>query len=161
MRARGYNIGMKTFKFKYSITVWILLSLVLCLSIGGLAWNVWGAIEYLGLDTTKMISSFLTSALCLLLAVVCASVMLFGKYVVGQGAFVCCFGLIKSKYDIKDITAIILFKKSNRLVMYFGQKKYSVVLIDDSCYQDFVLAVREQNKEVVYDVKIEGEDTPN
>ena len=152
---------MKTFKLKYSLTIWILLSVVLCLSIGGLAWNVWSAIEYLGPDTTKTISSFLTSALCLLLAVVCASVMLFGRYVVGKGAFVCCFGLIKSKCDVKDITAIILFKKCNRLVMYFGEKKFSVILIDEQYYQDFILAVREQNKDVVYDVKIEGEDTPN
>ena len=87
--------------------------------------------------------------------------MLFGRYVVKKDAFISCFGIIKSKYDIKDITAIILFKKSNRLVAYFGEKKYAVILISPEFYEDFVLALREQNKAIVYDVKIEGEDTPD
>ena len=152
---------MKTFKFKYTLTVWILLALVLCLSLAGLSWNVWGAIEYFGLNTVKTVSSILTSALCLILAVVCGGVILFGRYVVKKDALVCCFGVIKSKYDINEMTAVILFKKSNRLVAYFGEKKYAVILISPDSYEDFVLAVREQNKAIVYDVKIDGEDTPD
>ena len=151
---------MKSFRFKFSLTIWILLGVVLALSVLGLAWNIWSAVEYIGINTVKVVSSFLTGALCLLLACVSLSIMLYGKYVVKDKQLISYFGFIKSKFSLSEMTAIILFKKSNKLVAYFGEKKYMVIVISQDCYESFVLAVREQNKAIVYDVQIEGEDTP-
>lgn len=152
---------MKSFRFKYSTLVWVLLSLVLALSLCGLVWNVFSIIEYAGLNTIKVLSASVLTALCLLLTIVSVSIMLYGKYVIKGDTLYTYFGIIRSKLEISKITQIIHFKKSDKLVAYFNQKDFIIILIAPAFYDAFTLALREVNKAIIYDNKIEGEDTPN
>ena len=152
---------MKTFKFKYSPVIWILLIIVLALSIVGLGWNVFSAVEFWGINTTKTISAVLTCALCAFLGFVSASIMLCGKYVVTKDAIVSYMGIIKSVFPLDEITEITHFKKSDKLVVYFKPDKFVVIVIDPSLYADFIASVRSQNPSIGYDCQIDGEDTPD
>ena len=69
------------------------------------------------------------------------------------------FVFFKAKYKIKDIVCISLFKKSNKLVVYFLEQSYTVIVIDENLYDDFVLSLRKVNQEIIYDTRIDGEDT--
>lgn len=151
---------MKKFRFEYSKLVWILLSLVLVLVAIGITWNIFNLIEYSFAGAFKIVSYSLIVALLTLLLVIVISVMLCSKYVVKDGFVHSYIGIFKNKTDVKDISCFVLFKKSNKLVVYYKDNKYSVVLLSPNDYDDFVLAVREFNHEIAFRTEIDGEETP-
>ena len=151
---------MKSYKFKFSTTIWVLLAFVFILSVAGAVWNIFSIIEYVNVNNLKVITGAITCLLCLALTVISLSVILYGKYVIKNGELISYMGVIRSKYPLKTVKEITLFKKSNKLVMYFEDGKYTVIVISPELYESFVLSVREQNKSIIYNEKIEGEDTP-
>ena len=86
--------------------------------------------------------------------------MLGSKYVVKDGFVYVWFGLFLSKTDVKDISCFVHFKKSNKLVVYFNDNKYAVIMLSPDKYDDFVLAVREFNQQIAFRTEIDGEETP-
>ena len=150
----------KIFKFKYSTLVWVLLAVVGVLAISGLVWNIYALLETAMLTTIKIISHSLLILLTLLLCVFALSVAVYGRYVLTNKYFIQYFGLIKTKTPLDEIVQVTHFKKSNKLVAYFKDEKYTVIVIDPCFYSDFIIALRELNPSVVYDVQIDGEDTP-
>ena len=151
---------MKSFRFKYSSTVWVLLFLVLILSVAGVLWNVFNLIEYSWAGTFKIAVYTLLVIMTGALTILVLSLMVYGKYVIKNNCLYTCFGVFKNKTPIKEIIQITHFKKSDKLVMYFNDNKYTVVVIAKENYEQFVLAVREVNPSVIYNAKIDGEDTP-
>jgi hypothetical protein len=151
---------MKKFRFKYPVSVWVLLALVLVLAVAGLIWNVYNFITYLPIDLVKGVLYGVIVLLNAFLCVLGVSVAVYGYYVVKNDALYAYFGIIPSKYEIMDIVEITHFKKSDKLVAYFKDGKYAVIVIDKADYDQFVLAVREINRQIIFDKKIEGEDTP-
>ena len=152
---------MKKFRFKYTLAVWVLLISTLILSLAGLVWNIFGFIEYLWAGVTKIIGQACIILFNLALAVLDLSILTYGYYVVKDENLICYFGLIKTIYALEDIIAVTHFKKSNKLVIYFKDKKYTVIVISPESYGDFIGAIRSKNPQIVYDAKIDGEDTPN
>ncbi len=151
---------MKSFKFRYSIAVWVLLGLLIALATAGLIWNIYNIIAFWGNDWLKVATFTAICALALVLIVFGVSVAVYGRYVVKGGTLISYFGLLKTKYDIEDIVEITHFKKSNKLVTYFTDQTFTVIVIDQSEYTDFVMAIREVNPKITYDTQIDGEDTP-
>ena len=152
---------MKQFKFKYSILVFVLLFVTLGLSISGVVWNIFNVISFAKIgNTLKAVSSSIIAVLALILSVVVLSVVFYGRYVVKDGYLYTYFGFFKTKTPVNEITGITHFKKSNKLVVYFCTDEFTVIVIAPERYDDFILALREENKAIVYDAKIDGEDTP-
>ena len=141
---------MHSFRFKYSIAVWVLLSLVLALTAGGIVWNIFNLIEYSWAGAFKIIiySVIIALTACLFVFDFCA--MVYGRYVIKNGFLYTCFGLIKSKVELGAVTQITHFTSSNKLVVYFSDQKYSVVVIPPERYDDFIKAVRENNHAILY-----------
>lgn len=151
---------MKSFKFKYTPMVWVLLAIVLLLSIAGLCWNVFNLVNYLWAGTFKIVTYSLLIALTGALCVLVVSVIIYGRYKIKNGALYTYFGIFHNKTDINEIVEITHFKKSDKLVVYFSDQKYSVIVIDSKEYDEFVLAVRSVNSHVIFDTRIDGEDLP-
>ena len=149
---------MKKFRFKYSPLVWVLICLVILLCAGGFAWNVFNLTKGNLSKTFNLISYSFLCVVTFLLTVFAISLLVYGKYVIKDGKLYTYFGFIRSKIDISDIVCVTLFKKSNKLVIYLKEQCYSVIVISPDDYNDFVLSLREQNKEIYYDTKIDGED---
>ena len=153
---------MKKFRFKYSPTVWVLLIAVLLFSVGGLVWNIFNLVElYSFKKTINIISYALIILITFLLTVFVLSVIFYGNYVIKGETLLVYFGFFKTKYKIEDIVCISHFKKSNKLVVYFAEQTYTVIVIDQSFYDDFVLSIRKINPKIIYDTKIDGEDIAN
>ncbi len=151
---------MKKFNFKYSTTVWVLLVLILLLCGAGLLWNVFNLTQYV-FYVSKIILYSILILINLFLVVLVISVMLYGKYVIEEKYLYAYFGFIRSKIEISNIVEITHFKKSDKLVIYFKDAKYTVIVISPEYYDDFILAIRNINKSIFYDVKVDGEDTPD
>lgn len=151
---------MKSFRFRYSNTVWILLSLVLVLSLTGLIWNIFNLIEFLPTGSYKVGTYSIIVALTALLTVLVVSVMVYGRYVIKDGKLYSYFGFIRSKMEINDIICLTHFKKSDKLVAYFKDGTYTVIVISPDFYEEFISSVRKVNPSILYDAKIDGEDTP-
>lgn len=151
---------MKKFRFKYSPLVWVLLAVVLALAIAGLVWNVLNLIDCLPLGATKLTINVVLVVINALFLAFVVSVMVYGKYVVKEDKIVCYLGIVRSTYKIKDVVEITHFKKSDKLVVYFDNSNYTVIVINPALYDKFILAVRDKNKRIVYDTKIDGEELP-
>ena len=153
---------MKKFRFKYAPSVWALLIVVLLLSVGGLVWNIFNLVEFYSLKNTfNLVSYAIIILITLLLTIFVLSVIFYGNYVI-KGDFLCVyFGFFKTKYNIEDIVCISLFKKSNKLVAYFKDQTYTVIVIEESLYDDFVLSIRKLNQKIIYNTRFDGEDIAN
>ncbi len=151
---------MKKFRFEYSKTVWLLLTLVVLLLFTGIGWNVFNLIEYSFAGAFKIVIYALLVFFLVLLTVIVISVMVASKYVVKNGFLQVWLGVFMSKVDVKDISCFVLFKKSNKLVAYYEGDRYTVILISPDKYEAFVLAVREQNPAIAFRTEIDGEETP-
>jgi DNA mismatch repair ATPase MutS len=80
--------------------------------------------------------------------------------VIKDGYLYTYFGFVKNKTPVSEIVEVTKFKKSNKLVVYFSTEEYTVIVIAPEFYDEFVMAIRNANKSIVYDARIEGEDTP-
>ena len=151
---------MKKYKFCYSLTVWLLLALVTVLSMIGLAWNIFNLVVTIKTGGFKVLSYSIIIVLTAFLLIFALSVALYGKYVIKSGFVYSYFGFVRSKFAISEVTEITHFKKSDKLVLYFKDNSYTVIVISPEFYNDFVLSLREQNKAIIFSAKIDGEDTP-
>ena len=153
---------MKKFRFKYAPSVWVLLAIVLLLSVAGLIWNIFNLLEFLALNNSfKVVSSAIISIVCLFLTIFVLSVLFYGNYLIKGDFLYNNFGFFRSKFKVEDIVCISLFKKSNKLVTYFLDQTYTVIVIDENLYDDFVVSLRKVNQKIIYDTRIDGEDIAN
>ncbi len=153
---------MTKFRFKYPVVVWVLLCLVFALSLAGLGWNIYNFISFLSYhDVIKTVLYAVIILLNAALVALTVSVAVYGAYVVKGDKLYSYFGFIRTKYEINDIVEITHFKKTDKLVAYFKDSKYTVIVIDKTLYDEFVIALRQVNKQIIFDNKIEGEDTPD
>lgn len=151
---------MKKFRFKYSPLVLTLLILVVAFSIAGLILNIFNVIEYAKFGSDKLFTYSITLFLDFLLTVFALSVLFYGYYVIKGDKFYAFFGFIRSSFQIKDIISFAHFKKSDKLVAYFKNGKYTVIVIDKNEYDAFITEIRKINPEILFESKIDGEDTP-
>ena len=149
---------MKKFSFKYTPAIWILLSVVLALSFAGIGLNIFNLVNFIESGTTNTVIYCIILFLVTVLAVIDLSIMVGGKYTIKDKTLITHFGLFKSKIDLSDATAVILYKKSNKLVLYYAYQKYTVIMIHESRYDDFVAAVRKENKKITFEMENDGED---
>ncbi len=152
---------MKKFRFKYSTSVWLLLALVVVLSVAGMVWNIFNIKEYMWAGAFKVSIYAIIVAITACLAIFSISVMACGFYVIKGEYLYTRFGIVASKIKINDVTQIVHFKKSDKLVVYYGEDKYTVIVISPLEYDEFIKAMRGVNTKIAYGTKIDGEDTPD
>ena len=149
---------MEKFRFQFKTSIYVLTSIVLLMCLVGLYWNIFNLTEFGFKNNFKTVSYLILAVITAGLVVFTISLLVNSKYLIKKGYLYTYFGFIRSKININDIICITLFKKSNKLVIYLKDQCYSVIVISPEKYDLFVLALREQNKEIIYDAKIDGED---
>ncbi len=152
---------MNKFKFKLSGFVLALLSVVLAVCLFSLYINIYNFTQYFSYSLFKFLPFILYIIISLFLIVVVLSIMLFSGYSLKNGCLYVRFGIFVSKTSIDEIVAITHFKKSDKLVVYYKHQAFSVIVIAKDRYDDFVLRLRELNKNILFSRQIDGEDTPD
>ncbi len=149
-----YNVIMNKndFKYRYTTSVKILLFAVLITASVGIVWNAYNVYSFFSRQETLNGAIFcLVFLLNLLLLIIDVSMLTCGKYVVRGRTIRCCFGIIISKYSVDDAMQFVLFKKTDKLVLYFKDATYTVIVISPEEYDAFISAVREINPSILYD----------
>ena len=139
--------------------MWFLLAVAIILSGAGVGFNVYNIAEYLPFGAGKVIPYVIIAVISACVFVLSLSMLVRSKYVVKDGCIVSWFGLIKSKIKISDISGFSHFKKTDKLVVYFKNGKYAVIVISPAAFDDFVAAVREYDKTIIC-TRGEDDNTP-
>lgn len=149
---------MKKFRYVHSIAVWIMLSVILALSLVGIYFNVYSAINVDDL-LAKTISYIVLAVICLALSILVLSVMLCSRYTIKDDYLYLSFGFVRTKNDLKEVLSLTLIEKGNRLVMEFAKNSYAAVVISPELHEEFIDAVKKINPDVAF-YKDDAEDNP-
>lgn len=145
---------MKKFRFYYTPLVKILIFAVIVIAAAGVAFNVITVINY---AKTGGFYAAAYGVLCVLTAVLFAeavAIAFYGLYKIKDGCLYSCFGFIYSKTDLKEIVAVHVFANTEKLVLYYKNEKYSVIIIPPELYDEFIAELLKNNPEIAYDANI-------
>lgn len=149
---------MRTFRFRFSKTIILLQIAAMILAAAAIVYTAY-RMATVGFGSASLIIQYVVLLLFGVLALVIFSAMLIRSvYVVGKKEIVLWFGLIKTVYKIKDIESIRLFSKTNKLVLYFKNEKYTVISVKPEWFNDFIREVLSHNLNIRYDVSITDKD---
>ncbi|MBO4594267.1 MAG: hypothetical protein J5697_01025 [Clostridia bacterium] len=140
---------MKSFRFKFHPSVWFLLAVALVLSGAGVGFNIYNFIEYLPYGAGKTVPYIVIAAISALVFILSLSMLVRSKYIVKDGYIISCFGFLRSKIKISELSGFSHFKKTDKLVAYFKNGKYAVIVVSPAAFDDFVAAVREYDKTII------------
>lgn len=161
------NLQDETFRFKFSGVMIAMLSLLLALCAAGIALTSWQFVGFLQggdlsspYDWLKYALLYLVS---ILLAIIVIAMLIKSQYIVTEKQLIMQFGIIRSRYEIKDIYSIRLFRGSNKLTVYFDdyKNKYMVIVVKDAWYNDFVEALVRRNEKISFDFITPEEEQEN
>lgn len=147
---------MNKFYFRYSKLVIVLLVAVIILSGAGLVWNIYNIVHYALLDAMQTVVYSVITVLNAVVFGFALSITIYGRYVIKRDTIYCCFGLIKSKYKIAEIYQITHYRKQDKLVVFFADQKYTVIVISPAKYETFVERIREINSQIIFTVTDEN-----
>ncbi|MDE6058579.1 MAG: PH domain-containing protein [Clostridia bacterium] len=144
------------FKFKFSNLMLGLLVLLLVLCAAGIGLTTWQFVDFLKSDLSvpyDWIKYILLYLVSILLAVIVIAMLIKSRYIVTEKQLIMQFGIIRSRYAIKDIYSVRLFRGSNKLTVYFDdyKTKFMVIVVKDSWYSDFVEALTKRNEKISFD----------
>lgn len=148
---------MKDFKFKLSKVAAILSVLAIILAVGGIALTVYRIFKLgfpsfvIGLQHVVML------IICVLLIVIFLSLLIRSYYRITDSEIILKFGVIKSVFQISDVTSIHLFTKTNKLVVYFKNETYTVIVVKEIWHNEFIKELTAKNDKIVYEVSLEEE----
>ena len=151
---------MKKYKFRFTSIVWVLLAIVVIITLAGLAFNVRNLVNSIPYGSKKIVFNSIIVLFNAFLVLLSISVMFSSKYVIKNGKLYTQFGIVWTKTELSEIVQFTHFKKSDKLVMYYKSAEYSVIVISPTEYENFILSAREINPQIIYDAKIDGEETP-
>ena len=149
---------MRTFRFRFSKTIILLQIAAMILAAAAIVYTAY-RMATVGFGSASLIIQYVVLLLFGVLALVIFSAMLIRSvYVVGKKEIVLRFGLIKTVYKIKDIESIRLFSKTNKLVLYFKNEKYTVISVKPEWFNDFIREVLSHNLNIRTTVPITEKD---
>ncbi len=146
----------ETFPFRFTGLMLALLILLLALCAAGIGLTTWQFTDFLKGDISSVydwMKYVLLYLVSILLAVIVIAMLIRSQYIVTDKTLTIQFGLIRSRYEIKNIYSVRLFRGSNKLTVYFDdyKNKYMVIVVKDVWYTDFVQALIKRNEKIEFD----------
>ncbi len=138
-------------QFKYQLTkTMIFLSIAVILLCGvGIAVSVYRITTFGIHGFTDTLQSPFLIAVCIFCIVLVVSILIKSQYYVTKTDYVIQFGLIKSKFPIKDITALELNTETHKLTVFVGEN-FSVLSLNEKWRDEFIAALREVKPEISF-----------
>lgn len=149
---------MKTYRFKLSIAATVGCIAGILLGLAGIGVTAYRIYKY-GFSSAQLIIQHVVVLLVSALAIaVFAAILIRSVYKLTDKTLVLWFGFIKSEYKIADIEAVHLFTKTNKLVLYFKDEKYTVIVVKPEWYRELTQEIIARNKNIRYDVSTDDKD---
>lgn len=146
----------KTYAFRYPPLTLAVLILGLVLCVTGVALTTWQFVGFLQGDISSVydwLKYVLLYFVSILLAVLIIAMLLRSRYIVTDTQLILQFGIIKSKYALKSIFSVKLFKGSHKLTVYFDDFKtsYMIIVVKEEWYDDFIQTLIARNERIGFD----------
>lgn len=144
---------MKSYTFKLSKLAFAGCIVGILLGIGGIAFTIYRMLApSLGFSSPQLIIQHIVIIIASLLAlVIFPAILIHSVYKVTDKEIILWFGIIKSTFLLKDIKSVHLFTKTNKLVVYFKDDRYTVIVVKPEWYNEFVKDICNANKDIRYD----------
>ena len=143
---------MKSFAFRYSPVVWILLIAVASIFAASTAINVYDAAVFFAEFPAKFALAVTLAAFSAAVFTLTVAAAAYSRYVIKGKYLYFRFGLFFVKTEIGKIFQLTEFKAQRKLVIYFTDEKYSVAMISEKNYQAFYLALKSVNPDIIFTV---------
>ena len=156
----------KKFRFKFSPLMITLFCVGLALCAAGFGVNTWQFVLFLQSDITSAydwMRYLLLYLASIFLAVLIISMLIRSQYVLTEKELIVQFGIIRSRYEIRRIFSFCKLNGSGKLAVYFDdfKTKYSVIVVKEIWYDDFILALTARNERIAVDIVSAEEEKNN
>ncbi len=153
---------MKKYRFHYSPIVYALMVLVLLAAGAGIVLNVLRCISReFDVSTWNVLTVAIMFLTCTLLIVVVLSLFIRTDYTFKGAKLTIHYGIIKNEIALAAATEIVFYKKTEKLVLYYDEDKYVVILLKPEKHEEFIATCRAANENLRYDTRTSpDEDEP-
>ena len=128
----------------------------------GLGINIYSVVTSNIGESANMVYPIIQYSLMFLIPVVLLvlliSLVLSSYYSIDEKTLKTSFGIIKSKYDIKEIQAIVLDRTNNKLTVYMKNNVFFVIVVKEEWYEDFIDTLCKANPEIEYSIRSKEND---
>lgn len=147
---------MNKFKYKFSTLTYALIGAGIVLAIAGAILNTYNIFAdkcwtYAN-PSIYIIRYVLIYFVAVVLIVIMTSLLISSYYSVDEKYFCTVFGIIKSKFDVKTIIAIVLDRETERLSVYFSETQFINVIVKPEGNDKFVDALLKVNPLIEYTI---------
>ena len=142
-------IETKRFSYKFTPLMLGLCIAVLLLCVAGIIVSVWRIVEFGIRDFYDVIKYPFLIAICVFCIAFVISAFCISQYVVDNEHFTTQFGFLKTKYLIKNITALTFDRDANKLTINFGEE-YAVIAVNPEWNEELVRALMDINSSIDY-----------
>lgn len=147
---------MKTFKYKLKRWAYALIYAGLVLSGVAFGLNVYSVCTEKVMETANptfgIIRYILLFAVSIALFIILISILTGVYYAIDDKYFRTSFGIIKSKFELKEIKSIILDRQTDKLTVQFKNENFIHVVINNDWYDEFIDALLKANPEIEYSI---------
>ena len=149
---------MKSYKFRFSKLVLVLIGLAIAAALAAVAYTVYRIYLY-GFSSPLLVIQHVAGLIVAALAIVIfVSLLIRSVYKITDTQIILWFGIVKQTFKIADIESVHLFTKTNKLVIYFKDDKYTVIVVKPEWYNEFTKEILARNDKIRYDVSTTDKD---
>ena len=149
---------MKSYKFRFSKLVLVLIGLAIAAALAAVAYTVYRIYLY-GFSSPLLVIQHVAVLIVAALAIVIfVSLLIRSVYKITDTQIILWFGIVKQTFKIANIESVHLFTKTNKLVIYFKDDKYTVIVVKPEWYNEFTKEILARNDKIRYDVSTTDKD---
>ena len=145
---------MKKYPYLFTKTIKTLLYVLVALCVVCVLYTGYRAVTHFLVDHDFDFYQILNRTIPILVGifgfVVSVSMLKESCYEIADNKLITRFGILSSSYDIKDIEKIQLFQKTKKLTLFFRDGKYTVIVVKEEWYRDFIDELLKRNKGIFY-----------
>lgn len=141
--------NVKRFKMKFSPAIILLCFAVLALCGVGIGVSVWRIVRFGIKGFNDVIKYPFLIGVCVFCIVIVISILIRSQYVVVGDMFITQFGIIKTKFPIKEMTSLLFDRDLYKLSIYFGEQ-FSVISVSPTWNEELVRALLDVNPNIDY-----------
>ena len=149
---------MKSYKFRFSKLVLVLIGLAIAAALAAVAYTVYRICLYGFSSPLLAIQHVAVLIVAALAIVIFVSLLIRSVYKITDTQIILWFGIVKQTFKIADIESVHLFTKTNKLVIYFKDDKYTVIVVKPEWYNEFTKEILARNDKIRYDVSTTDKD---
>lgn len=139
----------KIFKITFSKTILALSIVILLICFAGIGISVWRIFSF-GIhsfnDVLKYPFLILVGGFCIAVVV---AILIRSQYILDKEYLTAQFGFVKTKYDVKKITSLLLDTDSKKLTVNCGEE-FFVLMLSNNWNEEFVRALLSINPDIDY-----------